>query len=935
MHIKISKSKRAFSALMTVIMLFVLSPFSVSAEEEEAVSTSITSSSVKENSTTAATGVSIENSTTAATTSSETAATDAAGSASTVKSVTNASELEYALNDENVIAIQIATSFTYSEEVNSKIPITVKSGYYLMLSGADNYVNMIIESGASLYLSSSGRITVNGYIENNGTISNRYGTHWLRAKTINNGTIECINYSTLYYDYGCIEGEGTVPSSFFKCNIAASCDTKPTITYSPNPVYAGDTVELALSGALPGVDLKEIGANIRWYCNSSQIAAAANQTSFAVSTDYVGKTLEVKSISLKDGYTIITPTGSYGSLESISICIEERKYDTVYVSGVDGDNTNTGESEDKPLADLQSAMSVVSDGGKVILLSDCDLLTQGSGFASQVDLNKNLTVCSVQGQVHSVKVNYTNAVDGNFLKIGADKTVTFENVIFTEKPLEICGDGVTSSEKSTSSLVIKGQFGPLSRIYNLDSVTLDGANVSGFDGYDFEIRANTLNINNASVLDGTFYVDKLTSAGESSTIICSGVPCETVDNDGDVSIADMSACVGTVNGVQQEAVSSVENPINLQLSLAQVEWLHSRGRASWIINFSDKITDEDAQNYYRTEAYKKFKLSSVVGEEIPTDYELRTLSSGSEHQLNVVKNAPDNMVLYTAVSEKFEPKLGENVVVPTGTNSGTNYNYTAAANYVDGTRMNYHMNYSNAEWVGKSTGDTWNAGDIPKLKFTVSGAPWYGGTVWTYSEQWLENVKKDIRSYIQPCEYSVTARDIILGEINVGDSVTFSPRDDISVTIEPNQGISNEGFTFTCTLTYPEIESTSDTQKIVSVDIEWGEMVFTYTDGSKGFWNPDTHRFDNPTEGGWKSNSVDGNKITVTNNGNVGVNVTYNYEQIDTAVLASFTDGTNTIDGPVLLSQNETEHVYLQLEGEPSQTGNGVYVGRATITIGE
>lgn len=64
---------------------------------------------------------------------------------------------------------------------------------------------------------------------------------------------------------------------------------------------------------------------------------------------------------------------------------------------------------------------------------------------------------------------------------------------------------------------------------------------------------------------------------------------------------------------------------------------------------------------------------------------------------------------------------------------------------------------------------------------------------------------------------------------------------------------------------------------VYSVDIEWGDMNFTYTGGNEGTWNPDTHEYEGATEGVWTS---EGNTVTVTNHSNapVGVRVYFKEE---------------------------------------------------------
>lgn len=62
---------------------------------------------------------------------------------------------------------------------------------------------------------------------------------------------------------------------------------------------------------------------------------------------------------------------------------------------------------------------------------------------------------------------------------------------------------------------------------------------------------------------------------------------------------------------------------------------------------------------------------------------------------------------------------------------------------------------------------------------------------------------------------------------------------------------------------------TDATPVIYSFDLSWTAMNFTYAGGSKGTWNPETCKYENPVEGEWTEDSV--GKITITNNSNVNL----------------------------------------------------------------
>ena len=83
----------------------------------------------------------------------------------------------------------------------------------------------------------------------------------------------------------------------------------------------------------------------------------------------------------------------------------------------------------------------------------------------------------------------------------------------------------------------------------------------------------------------------------------------------------------------------------------------------------------------------------------------------------------------------------------------------------------------------------------------------------------------------------------------------------------------------------------AESSDIVSVDISWGAMEFTY---NKGNWDPQKHEYTNGTEkNAWTAN---GNTITVTNHSNVGVTASFGFAKAD---------GTN-ISGTFQNVQNQT-----------------------------
>ncbi len=116
---------------------------------------------------------------------------------------------------------------------------------------------------------------------------------------------------------------------------------------------------------------------------------------------------------------------------------------------------------------------------------------------------------------------------------------------------------------------------------------------------------------------------------------------------------------------------------------------------------------------------------------------------------------------------------------------------------------------------------------------------------------------------------------------------------------------------------------------IISVDITWSALEFTYSDGT---WNPAKHAYEN---GGWVTNTSDGNQISVENKGETNVNVTFSYTQTNRAVLGSFTDKAGKpITSPVILPSKGTGYAYLTLAGKPNENLENAAIGTVTIKVG-
>ena len=104
--------------------------------------------------------------------------------------------------------------------------------------------------------------------------------------------------------------------------------------------------------------------------------------------------------------------------------------------------------------------------------------------------------------------------------------------------------------------------------------------------------------------------------------------------------------------------------------------------------------------------------------------------------------------------------------------------------------------------------------------------------------------------------------------------------------------------------------------EIISVDVAWDAMDFTYTGASQGTWNPATHTYEGATEGGWSNNTP---AITVTNHSNVAVNATLGFTASVDGVIGTFTEASGIENDKVL---ELATAVGTTLENAPKATAN-------------
>ena len=122
---------------------------------------------------------------------------------------------------------------------------------------------------------------------------------------------------------------------------------------------------------------------------------------------------------------------------------------------------------------------------------------------------------------------------------------------------------------------------------------------------------------------------------------------------------------------------------------------------------------------------------------------------------------------------------------------------------------------------------------------------------------------------------------------------------------------------------------------VYSVDITWGSMEFTYSEGPSPTWDPETHTSGQGGTGGW---SHSGNTVTVTNHSNTAVRASLNYtpETTVTGIAGSFDKETMDLKTAVgtEVPKAPTDTAELTLSGAlDSKVATSTQIGTITVTI--
>lgn len=163
----------------------------------------------------------------------------------------------------------------------------------------------------------------------------------------------------------------------------------------------------------------------------------------------------------------------------------------------------------------------------------------------------------------------------------------------------------------------------------------------------------------------------------------------------------------------------------------------------------------------------------------------------------------------------------------------------------------------------------------------------------------------------------------------------------LSVTAFAAEPVVNDGTKGTDITVGGEYKAGDSSKAVVSVNITWTGMSFTYNGAGQGTWDAGTHTYTGSTEAGWAaSNAI----ITVENHSNVGVTATCSFIKADVtgnnAGLTFGNNGATVAAHPKSVDTASTEAaksatITVTPNGSLDSTFTGDSIGTITVTIAQ
>ena len=420
------------------------------------------------------------------------------------KDVESKTDLENALNDDNIRTINITGNIMYTGSLTTSKRIVVKNGStftWSVYKGTFS-VPLEIESGATFIVSSSWQAIVSGDVTNNGTVNvtrSSWGICLWNAVTSGSGTLGSSTADVVYVRYGCVPD--TMLTGSYRINILDNQSVYPKVAL-PTPMYVGDTITPTFTNIIGGVDLASV-FTFKWQDGNS-----FERYDKAVSPKLTKAGTLKLSVSVKRPYAMQTSGNSLpGSLDAQGT-VTQKLLNIVYVDANNGDNNNLGDTTTSALKTVGKAIDHVAEGGTIILLSDC---------SSSAVIEKSVTIKSADGNKFTFNPSY----------IYVYKSVNFASVNFE-------GLTVSKAEENIGNIAFNNCSGTISSIADsIANVTVENSAL-GTTADGVLSAADTLTLNNSS-FSGKFQTNNFVSTGNNTLNIVKNRPSRI---NGSIKIAD-------------------------------------------------------------------------------------------------------------------------------------------------------------------------------------------------------------------------------------------------------------------------------------------------------------------------------------------------------------------------------------------------------------
>ena len=386
--------------------------------------------------------------------------------ADSVAEVSTQEDLNAALSNASVTEIHISADMIYNDSLNATKPVQVNAGVTLTLNKYET--------------------TVCGTIINNGTIQVKSNNCFWTATTSGTGNLiggkDKFGYDSTYVDYGCVQ-ESMLENSNCRINIVKDI-SQPVTAMLPDTMQTGDTINVTFSNLIESVDPAKV-FNFVWKDGSS-FTIYDGQT-----TPTLTKPGELKlSLTPKKPYVMCTSYGTMGSLDAQGT-VTQKMLDTVYVDQSNGNDSNLGDTAAQPVKSVGKALDKITDGGKIVLLSN---------YKGLIVFNKSVTVKCEDGNAFTLTSSSPNYVSDGV-------TVTLENLNFSDSNFRRNTNG-------TGSLIFTNCTGSLSiGTGDISNITMENSQLSG------DISASESLSMKSSTFSGQFNTKNFAAEGD-CTINC-------------------------------------------------------------------------------------------------------------------------------------------------------------------------------------------------------------------------------------------------------------------------------------------------------------------------------------------------------------------------------------------------------------------------------